>query len=319
MSTGSTHCNFGRTCWRLMVVASSRFWMSILRRSASSRTTAAKACSRGSPASAGALCRMVAAPRIEASGVRNSCDTEPISASRNSSVSERILASLSARATSSRSSVAAASASASSMRWRMSASGSPETLPRSTATRPKSGVFGDTRRISQTLPVPSVDGALEPFVMLDARHRGAHRFRHVVGGAGVGDAEQHHLALHQIGEMLLDGDENLRRARRHGKPARERVEVAHLAFALAGNEDVFLGLAGQVRDHHGDDHEQQEIERLLRRGDLEAVELREIEIAREQHAGDRGHQRRNDAELIAGQHHRHEIEHRAAQDADIVA
>ena len=30
-------------------------------------------------------------------------------------------------------------------------------------------------------------------------------------------------------------------------------------------------------------------------------------------------QRRNDAELIAGDHHRHEIEHRAAQDADIVA
>ena len=42
MSTGSTHCNFGRTCWRLMVVASSRFWMSILRRSASSRTTPVK-------------------------------------------------------------------------------------------------------------------------------------------------------------------------------------------------------------------------------------------------------------------------------------
>ena len=56
----------------------------------------------------------VAAPRMEASGVRSSCDTEPISASRSSSVSERILASLRVRATSSRSSVAAASASASS-------------------------------------------------------------------------------------------------------------------------------------------------------------------------------------------------------------
>ncbi len=164
-----------------------------------------------------------------------------------------------------------------------------------------------------------LDGALEPLVMLDPRDGGAHRLRHVVGGAGVGDAEQHHLALHQIGEMLLDGDKNLSRARRHGEAARERVEVAHLALALARNDDVLLGLAGQVRHHHGDDHEQQKIERFLGRGDLETVELREIDIAREQHAGDGGHQRRNDAEPIAGQHHRHEIEHRTAQDADIVA
>ena len=56
--------------------------MSLLSRSASSRTTPVSACSRSSAASAGALARMVAAPRIEASGVRNSCDTEPISASR---------------------------------------------------------------------------------------------------------------------------------------------------------------------------------------------------------------------------------------------
>ena len=70
--------------------------------------------------SAGDLLSTVAAPRIEASGVRNSCETEPISASRSSSVSERIFASLSARATSSRSSVAAASDSTSSTRWRIS-------------------------------------------------------------------------------------------------------------------------------------------------------------------------------------------------------
>ena len=104
-----------------MRVASSRFWMSLLSRSASSRTTPASDCRRSSSAIAGALRKTVAAPRIEASGVRNSCDTEPISASRRSSVSERILASLRARATSRRSSVAAASDSTSSTRWRMSA------------------------------------------------------------------------------------------------------------------------------------------------------------------------------------------------------
>ena len=63
----------------------------------SSRTTPASEFSRSSLAITGDWVSTVAAPRIEDSGVRSSCDTEPISASRNCSVSDRILASLSAR------------------------------------------------------------------------------------------------------------------------------------------------------------------------------------------------------------------------------
>ena len=129
--------------------------MSLLRRSASSRTTPASDVSRSSLAITADLLNTVAAPRIEASGVRSSCETEPISASRSSSVSERILASLSARATSSRSSVAAASESTSSTRLRTSSMSLGRTLPRSMAMTPKSVFFCDTRRTSQMSPAPS--------------------------------------------------------------------------------------------------------------------------------------------------------------------
>lgn len=94
MSAGSAHSVCGLIPSLLMRVASSRFWMSLLSRSASSRTSFTSAWSFFSPASAGAALSTVAAPRIEASGVRNSCETEPISASRNWSVCERMRASL---------------------------------------------------------------------------------------------------------------------------------------------------------------------------------------------------------------------------------
>ena len=65
--------------------------------------------SRGSPRLPGAWLITVAAPRIETSGVRNWCDTEPIRASRSASVSERTRASLMAWPRSRCSSVAVAS------------------------------------------------------------------------------------------------------------------------------------------------------------------------------------------------------------------
>ena len=86
--------------------------------------------------------------------------------------------------------------------------------------------------------------------------------------------------------MVLDGDENVGGARRRGEPARKGVEIAHFAFALAGDRGVALGLAGEVRHEHGDDHKQDEIEHFLRRGDLKAIELREIHVAGQDHAGD---------------------------------
>jgi len=90
MSVTSIHSSFGCSASPVMRVASSRFWISLLSRSDSSRTTLASEASRGSPATAGALHRTVAAPRIDASGVRSSCETEPIKASRKRSDSARM-------------------------------------------------------------------------------------------------------------------------------------------------------------------------------------------------------------------------------------
>ena len=44
--------------------------------------------------------------------------------------------------------------------------------------------------------------------MLGAGNRAPHAFRHVLVTAGVGDTEQHHFTLHQIGKVILDGDED---------------------------------------------------------------------------------------------------------------
>ena len=82
--------------------------------------------------------------------------------------------------------------------------------------------------------------------------------------------------------MILDGDEYFGGAGRRGEPARKGVEIGHLPFPLARDRGVALGLGGQVRHEDGDDHEQDEIEDFLRLGDLEAVELREIDVARHQ-------------------------------------
>src|SRR6476661_4248959 len=296
MSWGSIHSCRGRICSRLMRVASSRFWMSLLRRSASSRTTPASAFSRSSFAITGDLLNTVAAPRIDASGVRNSWDTEPISASRNSSVSERIFASLSARATSSRSSVAAASDSTSSTRWRTSSTAHGGTLPRSMAMTPKSAFFCETRRTSQMSPAPSstVVASVRP-----AR----------TSAIAVGDRpEQHHLALDQAREMLLDREIDVGGRRRRCQAAREGIEITHVLFAFAGNLGMLLHGVCEVARHHGNDHEQQQIENLVRTGEVEAVVRREEKISRPQHPGDGGDQRRHQAEMPPGEQHREQID-----------
>ena len=129
--------------------------------------------------------------------MRSSCETEPISASRNSSVSERILASLSARATSRRSSVAAASESTSSTRWRSSAIASAGTLPRSMAMTPKSAVFSETRRISQILPVPSstVVPVVDPACAISARTRSGTVFSSGSARASPAEAAPNRITL----------------------------------------------------------------------------------------------------------------------------
>src|SRR6516164_8121235 len=215
ISCGSIHSCRGLICARLIRVASRRFWISLLRRSASSRTTPASEVSRSSLAITADLLNTVAAPRIEASGVRNSCETEPISASRNSSVSERILASLSARAV--------------------------EPLERSCGigehvvdtlaylvdvTRPDATeIDGDDAEVGVFLRYaahqPDVAGAVvhrgrERAPGLNLRNRGMHALRQrTLVGFGIAIAagarsEQHHLALDEACQVLLDREIDVR-------------------------------------------------------------------------------------------------------------
>jgi hypothetical protein len=162
-----------------------------------------------------------------------------------------------------------------------------------------------------------VDRAFKSLILTDTRDLRTQAFRHAVGGAGVRRAEQHHLALHEMGQVILDGDEYLGGAGGRSKPPGKRIEIAHLLLALARNRGLALRRIGEVRHHHGDDHEQDQIERFLRRSDAETVELGKEQIARQNNAGDRGNQCRDDAKVIAREHHRDEVEHGAAQDAEI--
>ena len=112
--------------------------------------------------------------------------------------------------------------------------------------------------------------------------------------------------------MVADGDENVGRARRRGEPPRKRIEIAHLALALARDRGVPLGLAREVGHHDGDHHVEQQVQDFLGRGDAETIELGEEQVARQQDAGDGADQRRNHAELIAGHHDGDQVQHRAA-------
>jgi len=89
------------------------------------------------------------------------------------------------------------------------------------------------------------------------------------------------------------------------------------AVALASELGVPLHRVGEMAHHHCHDHEQHEIENLVRAREVVGVVGREEEIARPQHAGDRRDQRRDEAEMPAGQQHRQQEDHRAAADVQV--
>ena len=125
----------------------------------------------------------------------------------------------------------------------------------------------------------------------------------------VGDrSEQHHLALDQAREMLLDREIDVGGRRRRCQAAREGIEITHVLFAFAGNLGMLLHGICEVARHHGNDHEQQQIENLVRTGEVEAVVRREEKISRPQHAGDGGDQRRHQPEMPPREQHREQID-----------
>src|SRR5262245_24609282 len=213
MSCGSIHSCRGLICSRLMRVASSRFWMSLLRRSASSRTTPVSEVSRSSLPISADLLSTVAAPRMEASGVRNSCETEPISASRSNSVSEHFCI--------------------------VERAGDVEALERRSGVRqhvvdPLGDLIDRTRRNAAEvdgknaevgvllrnaanqpdIAGPVVDRGGGHAARLHLRNGGMHalRQRSLLGlGLAIGAGpEEHHLALDETRQMLLDREVDIR-------------------------------------------------------------------------------------------------------------
>ncbi len=93
MSAGSVQSVRDCSPWLVMRAASSKFWMSLLSRMPSSRMPLVRDASCASFATTGASARIDTPPRMEASGVRNSCETEPINASRSCCASVNAFAS----------------------------------------------------------------------------------------------------------------------------------------------------------------------------------------------------------------------------------
>jgi hypothetical protein len=105
---------------------------------------------------------------------------------------------------------------------------------------------------------------------LHIRDRRTHVLRHrivvglVVAAAAGGGSEHHYLALHQLGEMLLDRIIDAGCRCDPGEPPREGVQVAHLVFPLLGEIGLLFHRVGQMARDQRDDHEQREIEDLER-------------------------------------------------------
>ena len=149
MSVGSVHSRCGRMPCPVMRAALRRFWISPSSRFACSRTASTKAWTRWLLLTDGIWSSTLVDPMIEASGVRSSCVTVPISASRSESACDLRCASSMALATSRRPSVTAASEMAASTRRITASRSSCESRPRSTiAARPTLPI--ETARTSQS-------------------------------------------------------------------------------------------------------------------------------------------------------------------------
>ena len=182
------------------------------------------------------------------------------------------------------------------------------------------------RPLRNTADEPDIAGGVgssggERRAASNVRDGGTHRFGHRgvirLGVAAVAfGSEQHHLALHETGEMLLDPAVDVCRGRRCRQPAREGVKIAHLVLVLAGELGLPLHRIGEMAGDQRNDHEQNEIDDLARSREVVAVERRIEKIAGPQHAGHRRHQRRHQPEMPAGQHDR-QVDDRSAPKVEI--
>ena len=89
-------------------------------------------------------------------------------------------------------------------------------------------------------------------------------WRPLAAGGFARAGEQHDLALHDGGEMVLDRGVNVGHVEGHRQPAREGVEIAHVDLALARHLQLPFEPGGELADHDRDEDEQDEIDDLLR-------------------------------------------------------
>jgi hypothetical protein len=128
--------------------------------------------------------------------------------------------------------------------------------------------------------------------------------------------EEHDLALHDGGEVVLDRGVNVGHVERHRQPAREGVEVAQVDLALPRHLQFALEARGELAHHHRDEDEQHEIDDFLRIRDAEAVERRIEEKGGGQHPADRSNDRGHDAPAGGRDHHRNQIDRGTVAEPD---
>ena len=149
-------------------------------------------------------------------------------------------------------------------------------------------------------------------------HLGEHLLGHrdagapsAAGGGLARAGEQHDLALHDCGEMILDRGMDVAHVEGDRQAAREGVEIAHVDLALARQFQLPLQAGGELAHHHRDEDEQEEVEDLVRVLDAQAVERRIEEEGGGAHAADGGDHRRDDAPARGRDHHWDQVDDRA--------
>ena len=264
----------------------------------------------------------LAAPRIEASGVRKSWETDASRVLRTRSASMVARAASPASASAVRCKAAAVCSTRLSSRPRSSAGSAVpggNATPMAPPARSPERSGRNSQGVSGRVPVPAPAGSRRSMAQ---RAAASERSSSVSGGqaasrSGAPSAPQHHGGPADGPVDLGGGDLGHRLPARHSRePAGELEETACGADAGGGGAGLLARPPGHRRRDHGDDEEDDEREQFVGLRDGEGVDrLDEEEIVGEERQAGREH-RRPDAEQDGGRQDRHQVDHREVRQRD---
>ncbi len=302
-------------------VMSSRLPMKRFSRSASSwmvRSMAARPASSSAPCR---LVRLVAAPRMEASGVRRSCEMEVSRAERSRSVSACRRAWSTSRTRFTRSTASAAwSDRAFSRRCPSGVSsgpGSSRSMP-NTPVGPRPVCMGRNSRlppgrVSAPRPAGRLCSHAQSAAARSASSSVSSGGKPGLHGQAVRARQQHHHPHLQHQRHLVHGrPQHVVQRHRAGQLAAELVQLLRGLGARTGRHRLRSHAGGQVAGDDGDDGEHRQGDDVLRVGDGEGVERRQEEEVVGEHAQQAGQQRCRQAIRDGAGQHAHQQHQRHA-------